>query len=212
MSLCGPTSQNWRLMKNDTLKTLTSLNRESRPFFLGESSIWGVFPLFLPLAITACGGPERYFSLALIAFGAFEFIVPKYENRLGNRSVFTRPFFLFAPFADPSSSPFLHLTPLRKMLCSVEQEDSTDWKGVFQDGPLHKFQEGNSFPKSAWKTVRKPSWRLPPSSSTPLFRHPDKGSLTFCCWQTQAKIAVTAAVDNLRKLFESSLLSSSLSS
>ena len=42
---------------------------------------FGVFPLFLPLAITAFGGPEGYF--AIIAFGAFEFIVPKYYYRLG---------------------------------------------------------------------------------------------------------------------------------
>ena len=60
-----------------TLKTLTSLNKEVRPFFLGETSIWR-FPLCLPLAITAFGGPESYFSLAIIAFGSFEFIVPKY--------------------------------------------------------------------------------------------------------------------------------------
>ena len=44
---------------------------------------FGGFPLFLPLAITAFRGPEGYFSLAIIAFGAFEFIVPKYEYRLG---------------------------------------------------------------------------------------------------------------------------------
>ena len=43
----------------------------------------GVIPLFLLLAITAFGGPEGLFSLAIIAFGAFEFIVPKYECRLG---------------------------------------------------------------------------------------------------------------------------------
>ena len=42
-----------------------------------------VFPLFLPLAITAFGGPEGQFSLAIIAFGAFEFLVPKYYCRLG---------------------------------------------------------------------------------------------------------------------------------
>ena len=29
------------------------------------------------------GGPEGYFSLAIIAFGAFGFIVPKYHYRLG---------------------------------------------------------------------------------------------------------------------------------
>ena len=44
---------------------------------------FGVSPLFRPLAITAFGGPEGYFSLAIIAFGAFGFIVPKYYYRLG---------------------------------------------------------------------------------------------------------------------------------
>ena len=37
---------------------------------------FGVFPLILPLAITAFGGPEGYYNLAIIAFGAFGFIVP----------------------------------------------------------------------------------------------------------------------------------------
>ena len=44
---------------------------------------FGVLPLFLPLAITAFGGPEGSFSLAIIAFGPFGFIVPKYYYRLG---------------------------------------------------------------------------------------------------------------------------------
>ena len=43
---------------------------------------FGVFPLFLLLVITAFGGPEVYFSLAIIAFGAFQFVVPKYYSRL----------------------------------------------------------------------------------------------------------------------------------
>ena len=43
----------------------------------------GVYPLFLPLAITAFGGPEGHFSLAIIAFGVFEFIVAKYYCCLG---------------------------------------------------------------------------------------------------------------------------------
>ena len=61
-----------------SLKTLTSLNKEVRPFFFSWATIaFGAFPLFLPLAITAFGGPEGYFSLAVIAFGAFQFIVPK---------------------------------------------------------------------------------------------------------------------------------------
>ena len=46
-------------------------------------SAFGVFPLFLPLAIAAFGGPEGYFCLAIKAFGAFQFIVPKYYYRLG---------------------------------------------------------------------------------------------------------------------------------
>ena len=61
-----------------TLKALTSLNKEVRPFFLGDKSIWSFFPAFLPIAITAFGDPEGYFRLAIIAFGAFGFIVPKY--------------------------------------------------------------------------------------------------------------------------------------
>ena len=39
---------------------------------------FGVFPLFLPLAITAFGGPEGSFSLAIRAFGALESTAPKY--------------------------------------------------------------------------------------------------------------------------------------
>ena len=65
------------------LKTLTSLNKEVRPFFLGDNSIWSLTLCFFPLAITAFGGTEGYFSLAIIGFGAFGFIVPKYCYRLG---------------------------------------------------------------------------------------------------------------------------------
>ena len=64
------------------MKTLTSLNKEVRLFFLSDNSIWS-FPSVLPLAIAAFGGAEGYFSLAIIAFGAFGFIVPKYYYRLG---------------------------------------------------------------------------------------------------------------------------------
>ena len=46
---------------------------------------FAVFPLFLPLATTAFGGPEGYFGLAIIEFGAFQFVVPKYYCRLGKR-------------------------------------------------------------------------------------------------------------------------------
>ena len=40
---------------------------------------FGIFPLSLPSAITAFGGAEGYFikCLAIIAFGAFGFVVPK---------------------------------------------------------------------------------------------------------------------------------------
>ena len=44
---------------------------------------FGGVPLFLPLAITAFGGREGYFSLAIIAFRAFGFIVRKYYYRQG---------------------------------------------------------------------------------------------------------------------------------
>ena len=69
-----------------TLKTLTSLNKEVRLFFLSDNSIWS-HPSVFPLALTACQGPESYSSLAIIAFGAFEFIVPTYDCRLGKREM-----------------------------------------------------------------------------------------------------------------------------
>ena len=68
-----------------TLKALSSLNKESRPSVLGDNSIW-TFPLLLPSVITAFGGPESCFSLAIIAFGSFEFIVPKTNVALENRT------------------------------------------------------------------------------------------------------------------------------
>ena len=52
-----------------SLKTLTSLNKEVRPFFLGDNSIWS-FPSCSSLAITAFGGAEGYFNLAIIALRA----------------------------------------------------------------------------------------------------------------------------------------------
>ena len=69
-----------------TLRTLTPLNREVKPFCLSDNSIWSL-PRFLPLAIAAFGGPEGYFSLAIIAFGALAIIVPKYNYRLGKKEV-----------------------------------------------------------------------------------------------------------------------------
>ena len=75
--MSAPKSQIAIAMILPPLKTLTSLNKEVRPFFLGDNS-FRVFPLFLPSTITASEGPEPYFSLAIIAFGAFDFMVPKY--------------------------------------------------------------------------------------------------------------------------------------
>ena len=46
---------------------------------------YGDFPLFLPLVITLFGGHECHFSLAIMAFGASECIVPKYYDRLGEK-------------------------------------------------------------------------------------------------------------------------------
>ena len=48
-----------------------------RLFSLSATAL-GIFPLFLPLAIAAFGGPEGCFRLAIIGFGAFGFIVPEY--------------------------------------------------------------------------------------------------------------------------------------
>ena len=70
----------------NTSKTLTSREQIRRLGLFSSATIaFGVFPLFLPSAIAAFGGPEGYFnfSLAIIAFGAFQFIVPKYYYRLG---------------------------------------------------------------------------------------------------------------------------------
>ena len=56
-STFSPQNRTIRFPPPLTLKTLTSLNEESRPFLLGDKA-FGVFPLFLALAITAFGGPE----------------------------------------------------------------------------------------------------------------------------------------------------------
>ena len=56
-----------KIQNASSLKTLTS-----------STIAFGVFPLSLLLVITASGGPEGYFSLAMIAFEAFGFTVPKY--------------------------------------------------------------------------------------------------------------------------------------
>ena len=68
------------------MKTLTSLNKEVRPFFLSDNSI-GSYPSVSSLSDSSIWGPEGYFSLAIIAFGAFEVIVPKYYCRLEKRGM-----------------------------------------------------------------------------------------------------------------------------
>ena len=78
----GPSGPKLETELKMTLKALTSLNQEVRPFFLSDNSIWSL-PSFLPLAITAFGDPEGYFNLAIIAFGAFQFIVSRYYYCLG---------------------------------------------------------------------------------------------------------------------------------
>ena len=65
-----------------TLKTLTSLNKESRPFFLSDNSIWSL-PSVSSLSDYSIWRSEGYFNLAIIAFGAFGLLVPKYYYRLG---------------------------------------------------------------------------------------------------------------------------------
>ena len=68
-----------------TLKTLTSLNKEVRLFFLSDNSIWSLPSVSSLSDYSIFGAPGGVFSLAIIAFGAFEFIVPKYYCRLGER-------------------------------------------------------------------------------------------------------------------------------
>ena len=65
-----------------TLKTLTSLNKEVRPFFLGDNGIWS-FPSVSSLSEYSIWRSLR-FSLAIMAFGACGLIVPKYCHRVGN--------------------------------------------------------------------------------------------------------------------------------
>ena len=51
----------------------------------------GVFPLFLPLAITAFGGLEGHFSLSMIAFGHLSSLSPNATN-LGRNILCFRPY------------------------------------------------------------------------------------------------------------------------
>ena len=65
-----------------SLKTLTSLFKEVRPFFLSDDSIWSL-PSVSSLSDYSIWSSGGVSTLAIIAFGAFEFIVPKYYCRLG---------------------------------------------------------------------------------------------------------------------------------
>ena len=69
------------LFSKMALKPLASLNKESRPLSLAIVA-HGVSLLFLPLAITAF-----YFSLAIIAFGAFGLIVHCRLGKMDKRSL-----------------------------------------------------------------------------------------------------------------------------
>ena len=62
---------------------VTSLNKEVRPFFLSDNSIWS-FPSVSSLSdYSIWRSWLGYSSLAITAFGDFQFIVPKYYYRLG---------------------------------------------------------------------------------------------------------------------------------
>ena len=61
----------------DSLKTLTSLDKEVRPFLLSDNSIWTI-PFVSSRGDYSIWRSWSYSSLAIIAFGAFAFIVPKY--------------------------------------------------------------------------------------------------------------------------------------
>ena len=65
------------------LKAPTSLNKESRPFFLSNSSIWWFLSVSSPKRLQHLEVLKAIFSLAIMAFRAFRFIVPKYYYRLG---------------------------------------------------------------------------------------------------------------------------------
>ena len=66
-----------------TLKALTSLNKKVRQLFLGDKGIWSFPSVSTLIANTAVEGPQGYFRVAIIAFGALQLVVPKYNYRLG---------------------------------------------------------------------------------------------------------------------------------
>ena len=114
---------------------------------------FGVYPLFLPLAIKAFGGPGGYLSLAIIAFDTFQSIVPKYYYRLGKwnlRSLAS----LFKEVTVFKGKRCLPFAKCKQNCCSVEFGHETppnshlnitmDFGGFF---PLVSFFQGKSPPK-----------------------------------------------------------------
>ena len=69
--------------RKSTLKTLTSLNKEVRPFFLGDSSIWSFASVSSLSDYSISEVLKANSSLAIKAFGAFQFIDTKYYYRSG---------------------------------------------------------------------------------------------------------------------------------
>ena len=65
------------------MNALASLNKERKPFFLGDKSIWSFRSVSSLSDYSSFEGPGQHFSLAIISFGTFEFIVPKCAYRLG---------------------------------------------------------------------------------------------------------------------------------
>ena len=74
-------SNSWKNLSS-TLKTLTSLSKDVRPFLLSDNSIWS-YPSVSSLSDYSISRSWRLFCLAIIAFGAFQFMVPKCYYRLG---------------------------------------------------------------------------------------------------------------------------------
>ena len=64
---------------------------------------------WVPLAITAFGGPESYFSLVIIACGAFGFIVPK--DATGMEKIVTLSAEKLANFQRFPLEPFFEINP-----------------------------------------------------------------------------------------------------
>ena len=102
-------------------------------------------PLFLPLAITAFGGPEGYSRLALIAFGAFGFFVPKYYYRLGKMDKRSLDSFILGGYGlqDFLGPDNLHTTPSK----TPPDEEGLFWGWCVARGPLYSIIDYYRVPK-----------------------------------------------------------------